>query len=261
MTFGAKIYNENGQIIIDDQLPTYVQYLSGTLTSLTYNSQGYYVYGQPDSTGWYRYDMGAPNGNAGTNPNFRIASGAILNADGSTTIVPPNFDLIANNALIFFNLPVGHWGMFSNWLGGKEDTSFLGWYSTSPSASYRILVPRTNLPNPSDFGMAIYNQNGECTWNHNSLLGFIAAGRSQLGINEVLTHPDGALWISNPLGFPNQYVPGSYDGTNSTLYSMAFRRISSSQITYQAYRSTTAGNNGAQYAQPIRRGVLVGRFL
>ena len=84
-----------------------------------------------------------------------------FNASGNAVISGQEILMLSCsvNNYITFNLPV------------SNDPNFLGEFcSNQSSLPYTVFGPRTDLVNPSGFGMAVYNSSGQCVWDAESTL-------------------------------------------------------------------------------------------
>lgn len=244
MAYGAVVYNDVGSVMIDDNLPAYVSVQSGTLTS-----------GAIDADGFYEYDMKKFN-----STNYRIFE----DTDPATgTYYPPTYDIFANNAILFFNLPVGESGIFMTYGPDKSGNRFGGVYTTNAtSQSFHIVAPRNSLAAPTGYGIAFFNASGQTMWDHSVAVGYIGSGITQLAINQQFSHETGALWVGMPVTralWPN---PATYDPINivTESESMAVRRIDSSTVIFESYKTTSLSNSAGENATDIEIPLFIGRF-
>lgn len=244
MSYGALIYNDTGTAIINDVDPVYVSVHSGTLTS-----------GAIDADGFYEYDMLKFN-----SVNFRVFG----DTDPATnTYYPPDYDLNSNNAILFFNLPVGESGIFMRYGPDKNFNRFGGVYTTNSSNQYfHIVCPRNLLSAPTGYGIAFFNAAGQTMWDHSVAVGYIGSGTTSLAINQQFSHQAGDLWIGMPvtrLAWPN---PATYDPVNIVTESefMQIRRIDSSTVIFESYKTTSNSNSGGENATAIEVPLFVGKF-
>lgn len=72
---------------------------------------------------------------------------------------------LSNNELILFDLGVGDW--LCSTLMLRSDKEFV---SNRSTLNYSVFAPRNDLPNPTGYGMAVYNNVGDCVWDSTTLL-------------------------------------------------------------------------------------------
>lgn len=164
MAYGFIAKNGSGSTVINDTDPVYVAVRSGTLTSYT----------TPYS------------------PSLRQFSAVGTGAEPSGTEV------------VAITLGVGDWVVFSNHDLNGYDPVFTPWlynFLTNRSTlPYTIFDKRTTLPNPTGFGMAVYNSSGQCVWDAESSMSYISN------------------WAHIPasiVGSAGSWVSGNYTGGNS----------------------------------------------
>lgn len=260
MSYGAVIFNNNQEVLIDDQNPVYVSKASGTLDAWASggvkNAEGMYEY---DMMNFYKSTDVASSPSDGLNPNFRVFPDETLNGDGTSTTRPADYDIEQNNSFLFFKIPVGFRAKFGIELG--KGFEMRGIISDVPNQEFHVVSVRSGESPPSGYGMAIYNALGQCMWDDRSIVGYIAAGKGSLPKNITLNHQTGALWVSCPINFHRFYTPNSYNGSTSELCEYSFYRPNDSQIIYSSYFCTRVGNAaGNSNPAPAQSPVLVGKF-
>ena len=127
MSYGFIATNSQGQTVINDSQPLYVQKRSGNLPSFGTTN------------------IGVNKFNTSSSANAVVSSGEILMLSCNV------------GSWITFNLPVGN------------DPNFIGEFcSNQTSLSYKVFGPRTDLPNPTGYNMAVFNTSGQCMWDAQS---------------------------------------------------------------------------------------------
>ena len=75
------------------------------------------------------------------------------------------------------------------------DNAYLGdLCSDQPSLSYKVFGPRTDLPPPTNYGMAVFNSSGQTMWDSESVLTRVGdAGVIPANVNESITFQTSAI--------------------------------------------------------------------
>jgi hypothetical protein len=266
MAYGALIYNNSGEVLINDAHPTMVLHRSGQLDSgfSNYAADAYGHYYSECGSPWKNaadYYLSAGDNSVAYNPNSQSPADTpnpnpwMAGVVGKCTVygdTPSSEFLLANGRMIFVNLAVGHSFTYVNFLGSKSEAPFYGIKHTQPIMQYAIAGPRDAYANPTGYGMAIYNSAGKCLWDAETAIGYIAAGRQELTYSQTFNHPADAQWVSIP---PQAYawkVPNSNDRVLTHI-----KRNSTSQVQMVSYRTFTGTGAGPENAATS---LLVGKF-
>lgn len=170
MSYGFLTANQYGEKVLNAEEPLYVKVREGVLASSGYA-------GTPRYTTQYFY-------------KFYKTGGAV--ATGSEIVL---YDIGTYNH-IAFPPPTD--------LGNLGEIMYV-----KPTLRYVVMAPRDVLDNPTGYGAACYNSNGECTWSTNELLCAITGGfvrRQWSGIGQ------------DSIGFGyNPIQPNLVTGSNSSI--------------------------------------------
>jgi len=275
MAFGARIYNTSGDVLIDDELPTFIVKQKGVLdawaSNYGTNNEGFYVYdtGTPwrnsfyyNSTQEYPYDPYASNLTAAQklpNPNpWTFGYTGYCTVYGPTPLQNSFYD---SDVLMFVRLRNGYKLRYAKGLVPKgRYAGMAGFWSTDPQLEYALVQARNRAPNPTGFGMAVYNSAGQCMWDAESALGYIADGRTFLPWKTPLVHAVGDEWVCVELNTMYSAVPNSYNGSRSTYVDLSIKATSATTIEMVEDKRESVGNSGGQTQAEIGTSILVGRF-
>ena len=97
--------------------------------------------------------------------------------------------------IVLYSCDVGKWLSFNI----PTSTGFLGEMCSNQSTiSYKVFGPRTDLSNPTGYGMAVYNSSGQCVWDAASVVTRIVnAGRIAGSASTSKTYSSGTISGSN----------------------------------------------------------------
>jgi hypothetical protein len=278
MSYGAIIYNDSSQILLDSDIPAMVKYQSGTLNNWYTYEPNQATAPNPRSDGYYYFDCGSPfnfvaNGDyyyvsnqqspytktTNLNPNpvlWADASPYGPNEPNWSTLygkTPEGATLKANNAMLFVELKVGEKMRCEGALIGKRPNTFCGVAHTNSAPKYALVRPRTNTANPTGYGMAFYDAAGKCTWDAETALGHISAATYFSALDASFTHPDGALYVlATPMPF---WIPVTTPTKGS--HQMALHRTSTTVV--KAISVFTANSGETRNVAPGLP-IVVGKF-
>lgn len=246
MSYGARIFNENGGVLIDSELPSMVADETGTLDSWRgQNDKNEWVFDLSRPTKYY----GIPGGSEGPNPN------PLLGSDENSS------DQQQANTLLFVKLEVGVHFWYGGVTWGKTvDTAAFGVVSNAISLEYALVRPRSIMPAPSGYGMALFDRDGNCTWDSNHALGYIDGANQFLLEYSTMSHRANSLWVCIPPLPSAAYDPNHYSHNNSILAHPRVHRVSASEIKVQRIAQSNPQNSGGAAAPQIGTPVLTGRF-
>lgn len=207
MSFGFIATNGNNQTVINDTQPLYVQKRVGTLNSFGTTNIGVHKFN--------------------TSGNAVVSEQEILMLSCSV-----------DNYITFNLLPAG----------AGNDPNFLGEFcSNQSSLPYTVFGPRTDLANPTGFGMAIYNSLGQCVWDAESTLVRINnAGRIAGSLTTNRNYASSAVTGSDAVYCAAGSTILSFSGSSSThgYYQMSAFRSGASSWVFRQQRITFENSSG-----------------
>tara|TARA_R110000737_G_scaffold4011_2_gene13232 strand:- start:2992 stop:3645 length:654 start_codon:yes stop_codon:yes gene_type:complete len=144
--------------------------------------------------------------------------------------------------IILWTCPVGKFISFN--LGGT-DTNVGEMCSDSSSISYVRYTPRTSVSNPTGFGVAVYNESGQCTWDSDSIVTPISnGGRLESSSMTSKTWNSGTYTGSNAVALSGGNLIADFD---QGYWTVAAKRLTSTTWRFEnekVYDLTGTGISG-----------------